>query len=255
MEQLTGCYIKNQDGVRNMRHFQSKPAEQSGFTIVELMIATLVFSTILVVITSGVIHFTAAYYKGVHTSSTQTTARTVMNTIARNLQYGGGKSTLVQISPTDTSADKYICVGDVQIDYKLGAQLGTTDTEYGVFVTTVDSSGVCKPYSAGLKGRELLAPKMRLTNLSVDQQILGAKNLYDVSVGVAFGDLDLLCARTISPSTAAGGCAPNAASFTDYAAFAANGASVGCKGGSGSQFCAYSQLTSQVAARFESAGN
>ncbi len=225
---------------------------QKGFTIVELMIATLVFSLILVVITSGVIHFTSAYYKGLHNSSTQTTARTVMNTIAQNLQYGGGGGDLLQTPIDDTSADRYICVGDVQIDYKIGAKLGT-DSDYGVFVTKVDPILGCTAYRSGLKGQELLAPKMRLTNLVVSQQLLGANNLYDISAGVAYGDLDLLCARSL-PSNGVGGCAPNASQFADYTALMpkAVGVSVACKSGKASQFCAFSHLTTQVAARFES---
>lgn len=233
-----------------MMYPQSEGSNQKGFTIVELMIATLVFSTILIVITSGVIHFTAAYYKGVHTSSTQITARKVINTISQTLQYGGGKATLVMSDPADTSVDKFICVGDAQINYRLGAQLGP-ESDYGVFVSTVDSSGECKPYSNGMQGRELLAPKMRLTNLAVTQ----SNNLYDVSAGVAFGELDLMCAKAITPTTAEGGCASNATPFNDYTVLAANGTTAACRSGSGSQFCAFSHLTTQVAARFESAGN
>jgi prepilin-type N-terminal cleavage/methylation domain-containing protein len=74
---------------------------QDGFTVVELLIATVVFTMVLLVITSGVTHFTHAYYKGVHQSSTQTTSRNVINTIAQNIQYGGGKKDFTQRSPTD----------------------------------------------------------------------------------------------------------------------------------------------------------
>jgi prepilin-type N-terminal cleavage/methylation domain-containing protein len=229
----------------SLRHNSSK---ESGFTIVELMIATLIFAIILVVITSGVIHFTEAYYKGVHTSSTQTIARNVMNIIGQNLQYGGGEATLVQSDPADPSVDKYICVGDTQIDYRVGAQLGT-DSQYGVFVTTVDSSGECKPFTASLigHGRELLSPNMRLTDLTVVQ----SNNLYEIKAGVAYGDLDLLCAQSISPATAIGGCAKTAPRFVDYTALAAPGATLICKPVSGSQYCAVSHLSSQVVARFQ----
>jgi prepilin-type N-terminal cleavage/methylation domain-containing protein len=221
---------------------------QAGFTVVELLIATVVFSMVLVIITSGIIRFTHEYYRGVHQSSTQTASRNVMSTIAQNFQYGGGKNDYNPGQPTDADNNDYICIGDVQIDYKLGAQLGT-DSNYGVFVSTVNPANGCKTYS-GQPGRELLSPKMRLTNL----KIVPSGNTYTITAGVAYGDLDLLCFRSISPASGTGGCDDTAPSYISYtnADWASNGATVSCRSGSASQFCAVAQLSTTVVARFES---
>ena len=58
------------------RHDRTQ-SSQSGFTIVELMIATLVFAMVLLVITVGVMSFTRAYYRGINQSNTQRVARAV----------------------------------------------------------------------------------------------------------------------------------------------------------------------------------
>lgn len=242
-----------------MKRSMRKPIQpaQAGFTIIELLVATLVFSVILVVITSGIIHFTENYYKGLHESSTQTTARNVMNVISQNLQYGGGADAYITNTDTTGETDKYICIGSVQINYKIGPQLGSDGT-YGVVVSAVDPLAGCGAYRPGItKGKELLAPKMRLANLCVNN-CSGATSgsLYTVNVGIVYGDVDLLCARKITPaSTSQGGCGSGAPAFVagDYSLWndPVVGASIGCKGGSGSQFCAASRLSTQIVARFK----
>jgi len=55
---------------RSLRLSSRSKRLQSGFTLVELMIATMVFSVILLVITYGVVRFTNSYYKGLNSSTT-----------------------------------------------------------------------------------------------------------------------------------------------------------------------------------------
>lgn len=78
---------------------------QEGFTVVELMIATLVFSVILTVITMGVLSFRNRYYKAVNASTTQNTTRTVIDTDkVRLIQFGSA-----QVVPTDPSKTYFRC--------------------------------------------------------------------------------------------------------------------------------------------------
>jgi hypothetical protein len=222
---------------------------QAGFTIVELLIATVVFTLVLLVITSGVVHFTHAYYKGVHQSATQTTSRNVTNTIAQNLQYGGGKNNYNPGLPIDADKNDFICIGDIQIDYELGAQLGK-DSNYGVLVSTINPATGCRAYNIGQSGRELLAPNMRLTNLKVEN----VGNVYTITAGVAYGDLDLLCFRSVAPSTSQGGCDKTALPFSAFtdANWYTDGTTVSCRNDNSSEFCAVSHLSTSVVARFES---
>jgi hypothetical protein len=106
-----------------------------------------------------------------------------------------------------------------------------------------------------MTGKELLAPNMRLTNLSVQQFTGGINNLYTISAGVAYGDNALLCDQAAAPNpTAAGGCDQSAPDLPAGFDWMTSGATIACKNGASSQFCAYSRLTTQVTARFEASG-
>lgn len=219
-------------------------SNRAGFTIVELMVATLVFSVILVVITSGVIHFTTDYYKGVNTSATQTAARNIANIIAQNLQYGGGEDTY----DGSQAASGYICVGATRIDYNLGHQLNKGPApDYGVLVSA-DNCSHAYPPLAGSQPKEYLGPNMRVTNINVTQVSGATNNLYKISVGVAYGDDDLLCFQ----SGTAGLCssAPGSLGGVSANQWNTNGKSVRCRSGAGSQFCAIAHLSTEVVSRF-----
>jgi hypothetical protein len=91
---------------------------------------------------------------------------------------------------------------------------------------------------------------MRLTNL----QVVPSGNTYTITAGVAYGDLDLLCFRSVIPSTGLGGCDPTAQPYGSYtvADWYQNGSTVSCHTGNSAEFCAVAHLTTSVVARFES---
>ncbi|HWT56174.1 MAG TPA: prepilin-type N-terminal cleavage/methylation domain-containing protein [Candidatus Microsaccharimonas sp.] len=230
-----------------MIHLKRMTSDKSGFTIVELMVATLVFAIILVVITSGIIHFTADYYKGVNTSATQTAARNIANIIAQNLQYGGGQD----VYDGSHAAAGYICVGATRIDYNLGYELTAnpiSSSNYAIVVSADDCSTATFP-SAAKQPKEYLGPHMRVTNLKITRVLGVTNNLYKISIGVAYGDPDLLCARNI-PATNPGGCAPTQSVPATASFWTSNGAFIGCKGITGSEYCAAARLNTEVVSRF-----
>lgn len=173
----------------------SKQQRSQGFTIVELMIATAVFSVLLIVITVGILQVSRVYYKGVTESNTQNTARSIMDTVAQAIQFSGGDVTTTVSGPTPGNTYAF-CVGNAYFRYIVGRQLadspGSGQT-YHAFVQ--DNTAGCDPSSpasinqATVSGRELLAPNMRLSKLDVTA--VGA-NLYRVEVRVVYGDDDLL---------------------------------------------------------------
>ena len=207
--------------------------QQAGFTIVELMVATLVFSMVLLVITIGVLSFTNAYYRGVTQSSTQNTARLILENISQAIQFSGLQVT----SPiTGTGNTRGFCLGDQRYSFLLGYQLvdGTPKANQSKHALMQDAYGDCSGASAQdlqssgtLKGEELLSPHMRLAKLSVTPL---ANNLYSVTIRVVYGDDDLL----VSPS----GKTP-----------AATAPDATCKGSAGAQFCAVSELSTVVQKR------
>ncbi len=196
-----------------------------GFTIVELLIATLIFSMILLIVTVGIIQITRVYYKGLTESNTQNTARTIMDTVTQAIQFSGG--TVSKTIASAPGAATSFCVGQQQFSYRLGYQLvdsGATGNQTTKALWQSTLPGCTNNPPAAGSGKEFLSPKMRLSNMTVSQ--VGG-NLWKVSVTVTYGDDDLLNNPTsTNPS---------------------------CKGvQAGSQFCSISTLTSTVIQRVTS---
>ena len=211
---------------------------QKGFTIIELMIATLVFSVILLLVTYGLIQIGRTYIKGLNESKTQQTARSIMDTISQDIQFNGGTVRL-----SDRAAGTFaFCIGGNRYSVLTGAKLVDNAPATGeakhVLVVDVAPIADCNedpPTSQSLGGvitsesRELLGPNMRLASLAVcgpgatatftGCPVLGS-NLYQVNVRVVYGDNDLL-----------------------------NPARDACAGGAGSQFCAVAELSTTVQKR------
>lgn len=74
--------------------------DESGFTLTELMIATTIFSTILLLITLGLLSIGKNYYKGRNTARTQDVARRVIDEITQAIQYGEGSPGPEEEPPT-----------------------------------------------------------------------------------------------------------------------------------------------------------
>ncbi len=208
-------------------HFAVK---QRGFTIIELMIATVVFSMILLIVTACILQFSKQYYKGIIASSTQNTARNVMDDIVRSIQFDTGS-----VYPLTSGPGSGWCIGETKrYSYKLNQQVTdkkpfASNQGFHALVsdtTTTDCKGSgaldVANLSAGLSttnARELLGQHMRLAKLD----IAGSNNLYTVTIRVVYGDDELLTDPT-DPGT-------------------------NCKSSAGSQFCAVSQLTTTVKKR------
>lgn len=201
---------------------------QAGFTIVELMIATLIFSLVVILITVGVLSFTRAYYKGVHQSTTQNTARLIIEDIAQAIQFSGGE---VQPTLTATSNSQGFCISNQRYSFALGKQLTddtaplTNQTRHAL---VMDKGASCAGASAQnveaatVSGTELLRPMMRLSKLSVTP--ISGTDMFRIDIRIVYGDDDLLENPT--------------------------GPDARCKTGiSGSQYCAQAELTTTVKKR------
>jgi prepilin-type N-terminal cleavage/methylation domain-containing protein len=212
--------------LQKLRHNQ-----ESGFTLIELMIATAVFAVILVLVTVAILQITRVYYKGVTESNTQNTARSIIDDISQAIQFSGGQ---VTATPGNTPGSSYVfCVGQQQFAYVLGYQVvnspdsGLAQGYHGLVQNTVSN---CPSSSApnlrstqNVPGRELLDQNMRLSKLSITN---AGGSLWKVDVKVTYGDDDLLNNPT-GPDTV-------------------------CKSvTSGTQFCAQSELTTTVQKRVQ----
>lgn len=229
---------------------------RQGFTIIELMIATSVFSVVLITVVVGVMAFTRAYYRGVNSGNTQTVARNVVSEISQSLQFGNSLQTL----------PNGYCINGHAYFYSLGYEIGGTGSTGGIHAlvagsncpqndspfndihnkclagTTCGGGALPLQVAGGMDNqRELLSSRMRLVSFNVDESD-AEDGIYDIDVMVAFGDDDLLCgSKAPFDST---GCAQNPATFV-------NDPKLHCRDGDGDQFCAVVHLTASVARRLQ----
>lgn len=211
---------------------------QRGFTLIELMIATMVFSVILLGATTAVVQIGRMYYKGIITSRTQETARRTIDDISRTVQFSDAE--IVKIAPTPTNVSpsgsvplQATCVGTTRYTYVLKMQVDRENDvnnnrlRHALWQDTVNNPSECgtnlpnlgevEP-SAG--GRELLSRYMRLQTLYIDS----VGDPTTIAITVIYGDNDLLLPNVDSPT--------------------------GCRGAiEGAQWCAFSSLTTQVRQR------
>lgn len=222
---------------------------QAGFTIIELMIATLVFSIILITITAGILSFTRQYYRGVIASKTQDTARAIVDDVTRAIQFNtGDKSDL--LVPIVSDSNGY-CIGtSKRYSFALGRQLtdsgtlvgkqshhalisdnisGCSPSTYALDVTSANFTGLTNP-------RELLGEHMRLAKFTIQS----SSDFYTITVRVVYGDDDLLCSP--NPSFANDCTDTNQSTHLDQP-------DLTCKLITGSQFCAASELSTTVKKR------
>ncbi len=195
---------------------------QAGFTIIELMIATAILSTILILVTVMMVNIGSLYYKGINQARVQDNVRSIVDELSQHLQLSD-KAPAFSGPPGPPGSSHAICFGTVRYTYVLGTQIGSGPgkTPHVLWRDTISSAAACTPdnlYSPSSGGVELIAPNSRLTDLSIT-----GTAPYSVSVGVAYGDDDLLNNPTLTSAT--------------------------CKGGSDDQYCAVAKLSTIVARR------
>lgn len=203
-----------------------RPLNSKGFTIIELMIATMVFSVILLIASFALIQIGKVYYKGVTISRTQEVARTIVEEITQSIQFSGGQLN-ESLNSTGGNVNGF-CVGSRRYSYLLGVKLDEAPNRHvlvadnfscGAGTTTLTLSNSVA-VNASVDAREFLPGDMRLSNMEV-KKVPGTSDLYSVHVRVVAGDSDLL----------------------DFP----NGTNAGCKGNSaGRQFCAVADITTVI---------
>jgi prepilin-type N-terminal cleavage/methylation domain-containing protein len=203
-----------------MKNFKHKLTNQ-GFTIIELLIATVIFSIVLLVLTQTIISLTNTYYHGVIQTQTYQTVKNINNDIVGQLQFGVGNILSQSNQPEDwppNSSDNitsssswtdpnlpegYICIGDNEYIYQLGGEVGV-DASHALILTSdsgclsngpqhsINDSDLSFGNNSidvtyGSKYLDLIPNKMRLVKLLV-AKVPNFQQLYIVDVKVAYGD-------------------------------------------------------------------
>ena len=220
-----------------------KRLNTTGFTIVELMIASTVFSVILILISIGLISVGRVFFKGVTLTNTQEVTGVITEDIASSIQLSGESITF---PITANGSTKGFCIGTRRYSYLEGVQLSdnpsSSDQAKHVFmvdrVPSCNNSTQAQSLSLGSTpvGKELLSPKMRLGGLNIQPKGIG---LYAVTVRVVSGDKDLLCSPSLSDCNTS--TPPASLVFGE----------ITCKNTVGSQFCGVSELTTSAYKRIQ----
>lgn len=188
----------------------------SGFTIIELMIATTIFSLVLMICLGGILQITKMYYRSVTQNNTRETARSIADEIGEAIRFSSQSIALgapvvgPQITVDDTAEDtSYFCIGNKRYTYAIDRQVKPEPTEglkQKKHALWVDTLGICSgPASLtddipSAEGRDLVPLNMRLYELSVTN-VGTSGDVYEISVGVAYGDEDLLSPRPVDNPT------------------------------------------------------
>lgn len=219
--------------------------KQAGFTIIELMIATMVFAVILLGATSALFQLERMYYKGIITDQTQTTSRQIMASISQQLQLGQNSLTSGSATYGDVTVQA-ICIANTRFSYLLNGQVDATASGYdathhiqhGLWRDTIGPTASCIPLdlslanpestsggvTPGSNGTELLGQHMRLGQLDVSCST-SQTDICTINLNVIYGDDDLLAPDANNPT--------------------------GCKTTFGDQWCASSGLQTTVNKRLK----
>lgn len=173
-----------------MKRTLNRSVGQEGFTIVELMVATTVFSVVLLLCTYGLLAIGRSYYKGVTISRTQETARLIIDDVTEAIQFNDGAVVV------NVPAARWYCIGSERYSFELNRV--KTETNHVLVTDTVGGcsggtgrSGQVDGNSLALGFTELMSTRMRLSRFEV---IRISDNLYRVNVKVISGEDDMLVA-------------------------------------------------------------
>lgn len=235
-----------------------------GFTIIELMIALTIMSSILVLSSMVLIQIGSIYSKGVNIASLQNSNRNIVSDIAQAIQFGNSAPN--SCAPVDPVTDPLticqsgslpgpiyaFCIDTTRYSFVMNRELlrdeglaTPLDTPHVLWRDTMRSANAtCNPLpiltatDAGLNGDastvagsgyEMASSHTRLTRFYVHPS--PTSGVYDIAIWMALGDSDLVNSHYNEHLGAATPALPT------------------CNGGVGSQYCAVSNIETQVTRR------
>ncbi len=209
-----------------------------GFTIVELMIATVVFGVVLMGVTGAILQMTKNYQKSMYVANTQAAANTIIQSVSQSVKYNG--SDYYQGGPG------VYCIGNRAFHYAMGRRLVSntaatpTSTPHALVTqqrntcTSLNMSDATTPLSS--ESKELLGHGMRLAKFSIAST---GSSAVAITVRVVYGEDDLLCRDDVANSCQKGGTELNQTQLTTPG-------DLRCRPDAGSEYCAVSELTTLV---------
>lgn len=173
-----------------------KQGKTWGFTVIELLLATAVFSVVIVVALAGFLGIGRVFYKGVNLTQSKQTAQKMLDIVTNDIQ---SASTPV-FSGTASNDRNYYCVGHIRYTYKINNLIDITDSttydtteKFGLMRDSLPgTSGCANPFDgsgaiAPQNPSELLGNYMRLNKFDI-KPIPSSTNVYTVTIKITTGD-------------------------------------------------------------------
>jgi prepilin-type N-terminal cleavage/methylation domain-containing protein len=187
----------------------------NGFTLVELMVSTVIFSLVLMAVTVALVQISRLYYRGVTQARTQEISRNVSDEISQSIQFSAQSVTPPNypanttigpnIPPDNRGAGNdqfYFCVGPKRYSFAIDRMVSNEDatnqnkySQHGIWVdvpTTGCANAAVDPGPADLsvaqpsaEGRELLQENMRITKLEL---VPITDELWTLNLNIAYGE-------------------------------------------------------------------
>lgn len=178
---------------------------KGGFTIIELMIATTIFSLVLMLCLNGVMQITKMYYQGMTQARTRDAARTVIDEIAETVRFTNQDIVISPIvsGPQVKLGDNpvgYFCLGPKRYTYAIDRvvkKAPANNSKQIKHALWVDQPAGCTGAAdltidtPSANGTSLLSENMRLFKMDIELTD-SVKKLYRIGIGVAYGEDDLL---------------------------------------------------------------
>ncbi len=177
---------------------------QSGFTIVELLISTAVFSLVLLICVAASIQIGKYFYKGISETRAQNADRQIIDEISNAIEFGGSAPVFYQTGAGPGPVYNVLCIGSLRYTYVTdlqqdsGAPAGDPLNHKIRHVLWRDTLiGACAlPAHADLTavdpgggGQDLVPAAMRLTRLDVSNL---ATPLWAISIRIMYGDDEVI---------------------------------------------------------------
>jgi prepilin-type N-terminal cleavage/methylation domain-containing protein len=170
----------------------TKKLDQNGFTIVELLIATAVFASILFIVTYGIIQISKTFTNGFIETQTQNVAISLSDQLTRDVEFSSG-SIGTDRGPININNNNYyyFCTNQEEYFYNPGGSF------YKIPISAITNCG--SPQSSWLTNAQtqnLLSSNMEILNNlpayndSSQQGIIAngsTSGLYSISLDILYG--------------------------------------------------------------------
>jgi type II secretory pathway pseudopilin PulG len=201
-----------------------KKLNKKAFTIVELLIASMVFTAVLMLCMEGITRIAKAYTKNASISKSSEFIKSLTEEITQQVKYG---SSVPSVSNTEGANITRICVGGNA--YRVVLNSKSTDAVKKKQDTNCSSYAVTSPDF--FQGADNLAPSgMRVLNFGISS---ADNKVWQVDMRIALGDNDLLEDSSGVPLTNP----------------SANFKTAKCRSGAGGEYCAAMSLSTTVIRR------